>query len=137
MGWELRRGTLIYYRKERDGRRVRSIYCGSGERGEAAAREDEEQRAARLARATVTPTPRPAAPSLKPAAPPVAAHPPAPRPSPRFVLPLRGMGRPLGAAPHPRNAAPRPRDYEAWRALLLHGRGCVCETCRRLRSLQS
>lgn len=45
MGWELRRGKRVYYRKEREGRRVRSIYCGSGERGEKAAREDAERRA--------------------------------------------------------------------------------------------
>lgn len=49
MGWETRRGGRFYYRKERyrdaTGRsRVRSIYFGSGERAEAAAREDEERR---------------------------------------------------------------------------------------------
>jgi hypothetical protein len=45
MGWETRKGHSYYYRKERgaDGR-VRSIYFGSGERAEAAAREDEERR---------------------------------------------------------------------------------------------
>lgn len=31
MGWELRRGRLYYYRKEREGARVRSVYVGSGE----------------------------------------------------------------------------------------------------------
>ena len=46
MGWELRRGKRVYYRKVREGSRVRSIYCGSGERGETAALEDEERRAA-------------------------------------------------------------------------------------------
>ena len=47
MGWELRRGKRYYYRKVRgaDGR-VRSIYCGTGERAEAAAREDERRRCA-------------------------------------------------------------------------------------------
>lgn len=47
MGWEQRKGKLYYYRKERgaDGR-VRSIYCGAGERGELAAREDAERRTA-------------------------------------------------------------------------------------------
>ena len=47
MGWEMRRGKRVYYRKEwvpdpkaRGGGRVRSVYCGSGERGELAARED-------------------------------------------------------------------------------------------------
>ena len=35
MGWETRRGKRVYYRKVREGRRVRSFYCGSGERGEA------------------------------------------------------------------------------------------------------
>ena len=44
MGCEVRRGKPVYYRKERDGRRVRPIYCGSGERGQAAAREDGERR---------------------------------------------------------------------------------------------
>ena len=45
MGWELRRGKPAYYRKVREGRRVRSVYCGGGERGERAAREDAERRA--------------------------------------------------------------------------------------------
>jgi hypothetical protein len=46
MGWETRRGERYYYRKERDPQtgRVRSIYCGGGERGEQAAREDETRR---------------------------------------------------------------------------------------------
>lgn len=48
MGWEVRRGMRCYYRKVREGRKVRSVYCGSGERGEAAAREDAERRAAGL-----------------------------------------------------------------------------------------
>jgi hypothetical protein len=49
MGWE-RRGKdgkrLVYIRKKRMGKRVTSIYCGSGERGRAAEREDEERREA-------------------------------------------------------------------------------------------
>jgi hypothetical protein len=45
MGWELRRGKRVYYRKVREAGRVRSVYCGAGERGEAAAREDEARRA--------------------------------------------------------------------------------------------
>jgi hypothetical protein len=49
MGWEKRHGKRVYYRKQRyrdgEGRsRVRSIYCGSGERGERAAREDAVRR---------------------------------------------------------------------------------------------
>lgn len=50
MGWERRgKNRLVYYRKERytdeQGRsRVRSIYCGSGERGSAAEREAQERR---------------------------------------------------------------------------------------------
>jgi hypothetical protein len=46
MGWEMRGGTRVYYRKQRDPDtgRVRSIYCGSGERGELAAREDRARR---------------------------------------------------------------------------------------------
>lgn len=31
MGWEERKGQQYYYRKERDGARVRSLYVGSGE----------------------------------------------------------------------------------------------------------
>jgi hypothetical protein len=49
MGWEQRNGRRCYYRKRRVGGRVRSIYCGSGERGEAAEREDVERRAQRVA----------------------------------------------------------------------------------------
>jgi hypothetical protein len=49
MGWEMRWGKQVYYRKQRyrdaEGKsRVRSIYCGGGERGEVAAREDEGRR---------------------------------------------------------------------------------------------
>lgn len=47
MGWE-KRGEggkrLVYYRKKRIDGRVVSIYCGSGERGRAAEREDLERR---------------------------------------------------------------------------------------------
>ena len=46
MGWEKRGGKLVYYRKVRCGARVRSIYCGAGARGEAAARADAARRAA-------------------------------------------------------------------------------------------
>ena len=31
MGWEERRGRSYFYRKERDGNRVRSVYVGAGE----------------------------------------------------------------------------------------------------------
>lgn len=31
MAWERRGGQLYYYRKERDGQRVRSVYVGGGE----------------------------------------------------------------------------------------------------------
>ena len=31
MGWETRGGREYYYRKERDGQRVRSVYIGTGE----------------------------------------------------------------------------------------------------------
>jgi hypothetical protein len=31
MGWETRGGRAYYYRKERDGSRVRSVYVGGGE----------------------------------------------------------------------------------------------------------
>jgi hypothetical protein len=43
MGWEKRGNRLVYYRKKRVGRRVLSIYCGSGERGRAAELEDLER----------------------------------------------------------------------------------------------
>jgi hypothetical protein len=46
MGWETRAGKRVYYRKVREGERVRSIYCGSGERAEKAAKEDEDRRCA-------------------------------------------------------------------------------------------
>ena len=55
MGWELRRGKPVYYRKVRDGRRVRSVYCESGERGERAAREDAARRASPLQLSFLTP----------------------------------------------------------------------------------
>lgn len=68
MGWELRRGKRVYYRKVREGGRVRSVYCGAGERGERAAREDEERRARATAVASAVAEPEavvppPAAPS--------------------------------------------------------------------------
>jgi hypothetical protein len=46
MGWETRKGSKrkFYYRKVRVGGRVRSVYCGAGEAGERAAREDAERR---------------------------------------------------------------------------------------------
>jgi hypothetical protein len=50
MGWE-RRGKngqrLVYYRKKRVGKRVFSVYVGSGEVGELAEREDRERREAK------------------------------------------------------------------------------------------
>jgi hypothetical protein len=47
MGWEIRNGKRVYYRKVREGGRVRSVYCGAGERGRQAAREDSERRGAK------------------------------------------------------------------------------------------
>jgi hypothetical protein len=41
----MRRGRRVYYRKVREGRRVRSIYFGDGPEAEAAALEDEQRRA--------------------------------------------------------------------------------------------
>jgi hypothetical protein len=49
VGWELRRGRRVYVREVREGGRVRSVYVGAGEVGEAAAREDEKRRAAKRA----------------------------------------------------------------------------------------
>lgn len=52
MGWETRRGgkrfyyRKLWYRDEQGRPHVKSVYCGSGEQGEAAAREDEERRRA-------------------------------------------------------------------------------------------
>ena len=57
MGWETRRGKRVYYRKVREGGRVRSIYCGSGARGEQAARADAERRACATS-APVAPPPK-------------------------------------------------------------------------------
>ncbi len=59
MGWETRGGKSYYYRKERDGRRVRSVYLGSGDTARLIAQldglqtdEQEEHRAiARIERA--------------------------------------------------------------------------------------
>lgn len=71
MGWEMRRGKRVYYRKVREGRRVRSVYCGTGERGEQAAREDAARRAARLrspvgAAVELPPVVAPSAPVVQP-----------------------------------------------------------------------
>ena len=50
MSWERRRnGRLFYYREFRRGRRVVKQYVGGGSVGEAAAKEDSERRAARMA----------------------------------------------------------------------------------------
>lgn len=49
MGWEIRGKDgkrLVYIRKKRVGKLITSIYCGSGERGRAAEREDLERREA-------------------------------------------------------------------------------------------
>ncbi|MCA1633430.1 MAG: hypothetical protein LC802_06855 [Acidobacteria bacterium] len=79
MGWELRRGKRVYVRKVREGARVRSIYCGAGERGKQAAREDKERRAAqRPPRVRLFRRPK------RPAPPPVVV---APEPAPVLVPP--------------------------------------------------
>lgn len=63
MGWETRKGKSYYYRKQRTPEgRVRSIYCGGGERGLRA--EDEDERARREATQLNTGAPT-EAPSLK------------------------------------------------------------------------
>ena len=99
MGWELRRGKLVYYRKMRDGGRVRSVYCGSGERGERAAREDEERRDAKRAAATPVTCATPEAASKK----------------------LEKPRTPNAPAPGRSVPSPRPLRYEEWRALRLRG----------------
>jgi hypothetical protein len=98
MGWELRREKLVYYRKVREGRRVRSIYFGSGERGERAAQEDVERRAAKRAAA---------------ATPAACAMPEAASNSPEKP------GTPTAASPGWPTPSPRPLRYEEWRALRL------------------
>ncbi|HWT02596.1 MAG TPA: hypothetical protein VN256_20265 [Pyrinomonadaceae bacterium] len=45
MGWETRNGKSYYYRKERTGNRVRSVYIGSGLIGQLSAQTDEQGRA--------------------------------------------------------------------------------------------
>jgi hypothetical protein len=40
VGWKPIQGHLYYYRSVRQGRRVRSVYCGGGELGRLAAEED-------------------------------------------------------------------------------------------------
>lgn len=55
MSWETRKGQRYYYRKERDGKRVRSVYAGKDERAALMAdidalcrlRDEEERRQAR------------------------------------------------------------------------------------------
>ena len=57
MGWEKRRGRSYYYRKRRDGDRVRSVYLGAGDDVQlyaevvAAAREDKARAAPSASRA--------------------------------------------------------------------------------------
>ena len=87
MGWEMRRGKLVCYRKVREGRRVRSVYCGPGERGERAAREDEERRRAKPAAATpvACATPEAASNNLEKPRTPTAAAPSRSVPSPMLL----------------------------------------------------
>ena len=67
MGWEMRGCVRVYYRKVREGVRVRSIYCGSGTRGEQAAREDRERRSTpRVTPPAETPATVPAVAVLQP-----------------------------------------------------------------------
>src|SRR2546423_14374758 len=64
MGWEKRRGKSYYYRKVWREGRVVSVYCGGGERGMQAAREDQQRR---LAQQQVRDTPPPTqAPATQP-----------------------------------------------------------------------
>jgi len=50
MGWEQRRGRSYYYRKVREGGRVRSEYVGSGMLGQICAADDANHRRERAAR---------------------------------------------------------------------------------------
>ena len=103
MGWETRRGKRVYYRKVRgeDGR-VHSVYCGSGERGEQAAREDALQRETPAAHSSEQPAESPAAPGA-----------PAPAPSSPglLIIPSRLSAlAPAPAAPWLSYPAPHPPD---------------------------
>ncbi len=83
MGWELRHGKRVYVRKVRTGKHVRSIYFGFGERAEAAAREDMEQRYKRRSR-----------------------RPPGTQPASARRLSAGAEGEPESSAPQPAEAAP-------------------------------
>jgi hypothetical protein len=102
VGWETRRGKPVYYRKVREGARVRSVYCGPGERGERAAREDAQRRA--LAKGPGAPCESAARPEEQ-AAPAATESAPAAEPE-ALVEQVTGV-----------EPAPRPRGVEAWRAL--------------------
>src|SRR5215212_6308767 len=47
MGWEMRNGKCYYYQKQREGRRVTSVYWGAGAIAELAAVQAEHERAQR------------------------------------------------------------------------------------------
>ena len=49
MGWERRAGKFYYYRKQRRGRRVHSMYVGEGLIGQLCARLDREREQQRMA----------------------------------------------------------------------------------------
>jgi len=49
MAWEKRGSSTYYYRKQRDGNRVRSVYIGRGPGAEICAEEDMEERLERAA----------------------------------------------------------------------------------------
>ncbi len=49
MAWEKRNGRSYYYRIEREGKRVRSVYIGSGETARLIAQFDQIERAERIA----------------------------------------------------------------------------------------
>ena len=48
MGWERRGGRSYYYRKQREGRRVRSKYVGSGVLGQICAANDRDEKQSRI-----------------------------------------------------------------------------------------
>ena len=49
MAWSRRQCRRYYYRSVRNGHKVTKVYCGCGQAGERAAKEDAERRAARAA----------------------------------------------------------------------------------------
>jgi hypothetical protein len=63
MGWETRRNGKFYFRKVREGKRVRSVFVGGGEIGRLAEQHDRERRAANRDERRERRLPRPSSPA--------------------------------------------------------------------------